>query len=91
MGPFKHLLCVRLENQPLARPEAVDVDHAVIFLRQFFQKIVLVALRLSIDVPLRALQRVEVAFHVRQLGVFVQQEADHERGAETLAKALLLR
>src|SRR5262245_58871331 len=55
MGAFEHLSRVRFEHQPFSGAETVDVDHGMIFFRQLFQKVVLVALRLQIDVALRPL------------------------------------
>ena len=72
MSAFKHSLRVGLEYQSLARSESVRIDHAMIFLGQFFQKVVLVAFRLKVDISLRALERVKVALYIFDLGIFVQ-------------------
>ena len=90
MGAFEHFLSVRLEDEPLARAEAADVDHTVVFLWQLFQKIVFIVFRLQIDIALGALKRVKVAFYIFQRGIFIQQEADHKRRVEHFAETLLL-
>src|SRR4030095_886621 len=49
----------------------------------------LVALRLQVDVALRALQRPEVAFDIFDIRIRMQQEADHKRRVENLSEPLL--
>src|SRR5215831_17707826 len=79
MSAFKHFSRVWLEHQPFPRTETVDIDNTMIFFRQLFQKVVLVALRLQIDVTLRPLWRVEITLYVFYLGILVQQKTDHGR------------
>src|SRR4029453_494171 len=49
----------------------------------------LVALRLQVDVALRALQRPEVAFDIFDIRIRMQQKADHKGRVENLSEPLL--
>src|SRR5262249_48545185 len=89
MGLLEHLPRIGLEDQALPRPESADIDHPMIFLGYLFEKVMLVALGLQVDIAVRALQSPEVAFDVFDIGVRMQQKADHKCRVENFSESLL--
>ena len=69
MGVLIHLPGVGLENQPFSRSKGLDIYHTVVTLRQLPQVIVFVQPGIPVYVSLGLLQSVEIALHLRQLGV----------------------
>src|SRR5437660_6271937 len=74
MGSLEGVAGVRLEDEPLAWPESSQLAHLMVFHGQLFQKVLLVALGLEVDIPLRPLQGTEIALDVLAVGIVAEQE-----------------
>src|SRR5882672_399861 len=84
-----HFLCIRRENDPLARPEDPRVHHVVETRWEFLFVVMSVFLMMEVDVILCVLQRAEVFFHVLFVGIVSHDCRRHEGAIQDFAEAQL--